>query len=575
MWKRYLFVALTALVLVVPTGFAAPAAADDHTIDGASGSGTGEWRITHDIRVYENGTARVAVSVNESAEGVQLLKRGVTDLNVVSGQEAVTEESRKLVWDTAESQQLVYTVTLGEGPRYGSAVLNDAVIFRTSEILSLSYWRDANPPERHLRIRGPDGWNVAAPGTKVAPETYEIEPVVTDKSPLREMIAVGDFEVSSWAAGDETVRYAAFPSAAAPPRDELRRVLTASPPVLESLTGMDPAHPMLVMTVPKAIENGGVARDHSFIVQGDSPPYNVTNGHSTYVHEFTHLYQQNWGWDGSDWVSEGMATYYQHLVLREAGLVSPAEFRQMVRVDTTSGWGSVGDPVEASAGASVYKKGEAVFAALDVAVRAETNGSKTIADVVARFNNQTEDSERRFYVTRSEFLGAIRNTTGSSYETFYENYVLSGRYPDVLLSDSYSLSDPPAVDVELPPKSVLITQNERLQRRLDEQNQTINALRGRLGQQNRTIDALRSRLGQQNRTIASLRSRLENVTETTPTPSNSATVTEPTPATPSETATTTTEGTDGSTGRSLGPLVAGLAVVFGVGLGLGRYSRQS
>jgi flagellin-like hook-associated protein FlgL len=330
-----------------------------------------------------------------------------------------------------------------------------------------------------------------------------------------------------------------------------------------------------VMTVPKAIENGGVARDHSFIVQGDSPPYNVTNGHSTYVHEFTHLYQQNWGWDGSDWVSEGMATYYQHLVLREAGLVSPAEFRQMVRVDTTSGWGSVGDPVEASAGASVYKKGEAVFAALDVAVRAETNGSKTIADVVARFNNQTEDSERRFYVTRSEFLGAIRNTTGSSYETFYENYVLSGRYPDVLLSDSYSLSDPPAVDVELPPKSVLITQNERLQRRLDEQNQTINALRGRLGQQNRTIDALRSRLGQQNRTIASLRSRLENVTETTPTPSNSATVTEPTPATPSETATTTTEGTDGSTGRSLGPLVAGLAVVFGVGLGLGRYSRQS
>jgi hypothetical protein len=335
---------------------------------------------------------------------------------------------------------------------------------------------------------------------------------------------------------------------------------------------------MLAMTVPESIENGGVARDHSFIVQGNSPTFNVETGRSTYAHEFTHLYQRNWGYDGSDWISEGMASYYQHLVLREAGLVSPAEFRQMVRVDTTEGGREVGDPIRSTAGGARYQKGEALFAALDLAVRRDTNGQKHVGDVVAQFNEQTEGSEKRLYVTKSEFLAAIEAVTGESYETFYANFVESTVYPDVLLSEEYSLSDPPAVDPGPVSRTVLQERNAELRDRVEAQNRTISSLRERLDRKNQTVtslrenltrkreqvDSLRERVAAQNETIDSLRDRLDTATRSTATDTQTGTVAA-VDAEPGD------SGTSSGSGdlRAVG-LLAGLGFVFALGVRVGR-----
>jgi uncharacterized coiled-coil protein SlyX len=542
------------------------------------------WRVTNDVTVYRNGTARVVLTTNGSVEAMQMTKRNVNGLEFHSGAAAVTEDPERVIWDLEVSDRLVYTVDLGNAKRYGSAVLDNAILFRTSEILSVKYWRpegDVPAPERRIAIHAPEGWTEAAPGERVGPDAYELQPTTRQGTFVREMVAVGDFEVHTWTEGDDTVRYAAFPTAAAPPEGELEELLTASMPVLEEYTGTDPASPMLAMTVPASIENGGVARQHSFIVQGNSPPFDVENGHSTYVHEFTHLYQHNWGVDGSDWINEGMASYYQHLVLREAGLVTPGEFRNMVRVDTTAGWTEVGEPVSAAAGGARYKKGEAVYAALDVSVRADTNGDRHIGDVVARFNEQTADSERRYYVTTGEFLAALEAVTGESYRDFFGNYVESTMYPEVLLSEEYSLSDPVAADPGLPPAGVLAERNAELRDRVATQNETITSLRGRLAAKNETVaslrddldrredrlGALRERLAAKNETIASLRARL-------PASSGVAGTTTTAPG-----ATLDAAGADGSGGQRTSSgsgdlrvvgLLGGLGVVFALGVRVGR-----
>jgi len=322
----------------------------------------------------------------------------------------------------------------------------------------------------------------------------------------------------------------------------------------------------LSMTVPESVETGGAARDHSFIVQGNSPTFSTETGRSTYVHEFTHLYQRNWGAAGSDWISEGMASYYQHLVLREAGLVSPTEFRQMVRIDTTDGSAEIGDPVSSTAAGLKYQKGEIVYAALDIAVRADTNGEKTVADVVTRFNTQTQDSEDRLYVTKSEFLAAIEGATGESYDDFYGSYVESTTYPGVVLSEDYSLSNPVAPDPGLPPAPVLAERIDELREQLDDKNESVASLREMLNKRDGRISSLERRLDARNETIAELRNRLKN--------SQSGT-------TPTADEGTTREDTDGdesgeasrldraNTLRIVG-LVAALGSVFTLGIGIGR-----
>jgi len=508
---------LVSTVAVAPT---AAAVTDGERAGDATDDGVAEdpWRVTNDVTVYRNGTARVVLTTNRSVEVVQLAKRNVNGLEFLEGSEAVTNDENRVVWEPTVADRVVYRVELGNAPRYGSAVLEEAVLFRTSEILSAKYWRGNLPaPERRLALDAPNGWTEAAPGERVGPNEYALRPSTRDDTFLREMVAVGDFEVQTWTTGDDTIRYAAFPNAVAPPAADLREVLTGTMPVLEEYTGADPEYPFLVMTVPESVENGGVARDHSFIVQGNTPVFNL-DGRSTYVHELTHLYQRNWGVQGQDWLSEGMAMYYQHLALYEAGLVTAEEFRRMVRVYTTDETGesgrTVGEPIRTTAGQQKYAKGEAVFAALDVAVRAETDGESDVGDVVAGFNEQTFDSEDNFYVTRSEFLAAIENVTDSSYEDFYANYVESPAYPDVLLSEDYSLADPPSVDSGLPPAATLAARNDELRERIEAQNATVQSLRDRLAARNGTVEDLQDELASLEDELASLEDELADREET-------------------------------------------------------------
>lgn len=114
--------------------------------------------------------------------------------------------------------------------------------------------------------------------------------------------------------------------------------------------------------------------------------------------------------NGGSWVSEGMASYLSHLVLLKAGFVSEEEYKHMVRIEVTNGDEAVGEPVDATADNKIYQKCEAVFAAVDMHIRAKTNGRKDVMDFVRALNQQRANDS--VFMTEERAKRALESVIG-------------------------------------------------------------------------------------------------------------------------------------------------------------------
>lgn len=491
-----------------------------------------DWQVHTEVSVEKDGTAVVTYTVNRSVDRLYLNHQMTTDVKVVEGKSAVYKDDYSYRWDTTESKSVTFRVQLGRSD-YGSAVLEDSVVFRTRELLGVHRWETSTAPDRRLlTIDAPDGWTVAAPGKKVDSNTYELD---RDRmGMLKDFVAVGDFEVATWRQDGETVRYAVLPSSTeTPDPQKVRRVVMRTIPEMERTMGIETEYPRLVVVVPSSIESGGAARKHSFIVEDDLSVYEVQSGRSVYVHELAHTYQR-WGGTHHDgietWGQEGSASYLQHLVLYRADIVDEDRFRHMVLAYAKR----KGGLPQTTAAGEPYYKGSAVWAALDLDIRARTNGEASIADVFARLNQQTDDSEHSYSVTRGEFLAILKDVTGLDYERFYSNYVESSKFPTELTSDAYSLSNPTTVRHGELSKSyyrdrirTLRTENEKLRETISDEEKRVDQQRGRIVDLEQTVNAQRQNLtarraeltdrkrtiDEQNERIATLESRLSASTE--------------------------------------------------------------
>ena len=148
---------------------------------------------------------------------------------------------------------------------------------------------------------------------------------------------------------------------------------------------------------------------------------------TTWVHEYVHLRQHTrWGPD-LRWVREGSADYYAALSSYQTDRATFEEFRRFVSaerraelLDATladeSTWES--DVVE-------YAKGRRVSAALDAKIRRDSNGTRTLENVLWRLNHH--DGE----VTYADFEDAVAATTGRRYDDWLATYVKGSAVPPV------------------------------------------------------------------------------------------------------------------------------------------------
>ena len=174
-----------------------------------------------------------------------------------------------------------------------------------------------------------------------------------------------------------------------------------------------------------------------------------------FCHEFFHLWNVkrmtpaplvriNYGeesYTNSLWVSEGITTYYEHLLLRRAGIYTVPEFLDNIadlinRYRSTPGrhsqsaeessydaWIKFYRPTANSVNMEIsyYTIGALLGLALDLEIRRNTGSRKSLDDVMRRVYRDTYKSGRGF--TDEEFRGACEIAVGTKLEEFFRDHV--------------------------------------------------------------------------------------------------------------------------------------------------------
>lgn len=166
---------------------------------------------------------------------------------------------------------------------------------------------------------------------------------------------------------------------------------------------------------------------------------------SLIAHEFMHLLLPPVK-ARHNWLSEGIATYYQYIGLARAGLISPERAWERFMSDLDDGrWdrrpGTLLD-VSASMGESggadyVYWSGAALMLMSDVALRRRSDNEQTLDDALVRWTADSFDSRRS-----ADGLNVLRRLDEYAggeplFEPLYDEYVLSAGFPAIgsLLDD--------------------------------------------------------------------------------------------------------------------------------------------
>ncbi len=194
----------------------------------------------------------------------------------------------------------------------------------------------------------------------------------------------------------------------------------------------------------------GASRD------GYSNPGGYRNFLSLVAHEHFHLWNvkrlrpivlgpfdyDNENYTTDLWIAEGFTAYYQNLILRHAGLITPETYLNAVTGEINTIENQPGAKIQPLAeasfdawiksyrpnensintGISYYDKGAAVGMLLDLEIINDTKGKSSLDDVMKYLYNTYYKEKKRGY-TDNEFKQGLEKFAGKNLDEFYKNYV--------------------------------------------------------------------------------------------------------------------------------------------------------
>lgn len=191
--------------------------------------------------------------------------------------------------------------------------------------------------------------------------------------------------------------------------------------------------------VTDPIRRGGAAETHEFWVH-DSATFDFGTefrggmiSANTWLHEYTHtrqLFTSNTSVRLGDqmwWFTEASASYYSVELTTRQQYAGPCEYTYyfwnlsqtrigIVVLSNQSQWGPHDQ--------GQYRKGAVVLSSLDQRIRNETNGQRTLDDVVYRMNTHNGT------VTYTEFQQIVEEVADTSLDTWLDERITTGTDPD-------------------------------------------------------------------------------------------------------------------------------------------------
>mgnify|MGYP005751775525 CR=1 FL=1 len=212
---------------------------------------------------------------------------------------------------------------------------------------------------------------------------------------------------------------------------------------------------------------GGLEHLNSTTLQTSRWNYGTESGYNGFLslvaHEYFHLWnvkrlrpqplgpfdynQENY--TSLLWVSEGITSYYDDLIVRRAGFTSPQRYLDIVAGTINSVENTPGNKVQTvaessydawikyyrrnentnNAEVSYYTKGGVMGHLLNMEIMKNTKGQKSLDDVMRYMYNRYYKQLDRGY-TEQEFKAAVEKVAGTNLDAFFRDYINGTKTPD-------------------------------------------------------------------------------------------------------------------------------------------------
>ena len=204
---------------------------------------------------------------------------------------------------------------------------------------------------------------------------------------------------------------------------------------------------------------GGLEHLNSTALQwnkfGFQPESRYTAFLSLVAHEYFHLWNvkrirpdalgpfdyENENYTKLLWVAEGTTSYYEGVLMRRAGLVEakyildakasiagrlyrqPGRFQTSLEEASFDAWIKSYRPDENSVNRQIsyYSKGELVNFLLDILIRTNSGGAKSLDDVMKHLNDEFYKKGKNY--TPADFQSAAESMAGTSLDGFFKKYI--------------------------------------------------------------------------------------------------------------------------------------------------------
>jgi predicted metalloprotease with PDZ domain len=315
-----------------------------------------------------------------------------------------------------------------------------------------------------LTVKPYDGWSKVSTGLKSTGNftyTFPNYDILAD-SPLE----IGNHEVYTFTAAGVPHEVAMYGEGNFDPNrlmQDMKKVVEEAVTIMGEL----PVERYVFLVHNLNRGGGGLEHLNSTTLQTSRWNYGTETGYNGFLalvaHEYFHLWnvkrlrplplgpfdynQENY----TDllWVSEGITSYYDDLIVRRAGFTTPQRYLDVVAGSINSVENTPGNKIQSvsessmdawikyyrrnensnNAEVSYYTKGGVLGHLLNMEVMEATKGEKTLDDVMRyMYNRYYKQLDRGF--KEAEFNEAVEKVSGRNMDAFFRNYVNGTETPD-------------------------------------------------------------------------------------------------------------------------------------------------